>query len=156
MLEAGTEEAAYCSGATRATYYSPVYEWYPYGLTAINSLSVAPGDELFVELWDTSSTSGHVYLVDLSTNHYVLVNISAPPGVHLVGNSAEWGMSLGGGLATQTNYISEYMSNAYAYNFGYSAVDPGSASSFPVTMVHGGITVASPTLLGTSAIWIQN
>ena len=156
MLQAGTEEAAYCSGTTRASFYEAIYGWYPYGLTAISSLPVAPGDELFVEVWDTSATSGHAYISNICAGKYAIVNFSAPPGVHLVGNSAEWGISLGGGLSKQINYISEYMSNAYAYNFGYSAVDPGSASSFPVTMVNGGITIASPTLLGTNAIWIQN
>jgi Peptidase A4 family len=157
VLQAGTEEAAYCSGTTRSTYYSAMYEWYPNGWTNITSLPVAPGDELFVEVWTTSSTSGHAYILNISANQSVTVSFSAPPGVHLIGNSAEWGMSLGGGLATRTNYISEYLSNAYAYNFGYSAVDPGSASSFPVKMVNGlGSTIASPTLLGSNAIWIQN
>lgn len=156
ILRAGTFEGQYCSGAVRDLFYTAMYEWYPSGWTNIVSLSIAPGDEMFVEVWDTSSTSGHAYVLDLSTTQFVIVNFSAPPGTHLIGNSAEWSMFLGGGLATQTNYISEYMSDVYAYNFGYSAVDPGSASSFPVTMVNGGITIASPTLLGTNAIWIQN
>ncbi|QNI33245.1 hypothetical protein H7849_04575 [Alloacidobacterium dinghuense] len=156
VLQAGTEEAEYCSGTVRASYYAPVYEWYPLGLTSVTSMSIAPGDELFVEVWTTSSTSGHVYLVDYSTNQYVIVSFAAPAGIYLVGNSAQWGMSLYGGLATLKNYISEYMSNAYAYNFSYSAVDPGSASSFPVDMVTGLGAIATPTLLGPSGIWIQN
>jgi hypothetical protein len=156
VLQAGTIGEAYCSGITRSAYYYAMYEWYPYGWTTITSLSVAPGDEMFVEVWNTSSTSGHAYVLNISTSQYVIVSFSAPPGVHLVGNSAEWGMYLYGGLATRTNYISEYLSNTYAYNFGYSAVDPGSTSSFPVTMVTGMGTIASPTLLGTNAIWIQN
>jgi hypothetical protein len=157
LLEAGTEEGAYCSGTTKSTYYSAGYGWYPSGWTNITSLPVAPGDELFAEVWTTSPSSGHAYFVNLSAKQSVIVNFSAAAGTHLIGNSAEWGMSLYGGLARQTNYISEYLSNAYAYNFGYSAVDPGSASSFRVTMVNGlGSTIASPTLLGTNAIWIQN
>jgi hypothetical protein len=156
-LAAGTEEAAYCNGTTRANYYSAGYEWFPSGWVSIPSLSVAPGDELFAEVWTTSSTSGHAYLVNLSTNRFVIVNVSAPPGTHLIGNNAQWIMSLYGGLATRANYISEYLSDAYAYNFSYSAVDPGSAPSFPVTMVNSlGSTIAYPTLLGANAIWIQN
>jgi Peptidase A4 family len=156
LLQAGTEGAAYCNGSTRFSYYTAMYQWYPYGWTRITSLPLAPGDEMFVEVWNTSSTSGHAYIVNISTSQYVIVSFSAYPGVHLVGSSAEWGMYLAGGLATRANYVSEYMSNTYAYNFGYSAVDPGSASSFPVTMVTAFGTIASPTPLGASAIWIQN
>jgi hypothetical protein len=90
----------------------------------------------------------------------VIINFSAPPGTHLLGNSAEWIVerpSVGGSLATLTNYISDYFSDAYAYNFGYKAVDPGSAGSFPVTMLdNNGNDVSYPTPLGVNAILIQD
>jgi hypothetical protein len=160
VLQAGNEADAYCSGTTKATYYSAWYEWYPYGWTRIPSLPIVPGDDLFVEVWSTSSTAGHAYLVNYNTNQYVIINFSAPPGTQLVGNSAEWVVErpgVGGGLATLANYISDYFSDAYAYNFGYSAVDPGSAGSFPVTMLdNNGYAISYPTPLGVNAIWMQD
>jgi len=126
--------SSYCSLGTTSTYYSAWYEWFPYGWTRITSLPIVPGDDLFVEVWSTTSTAGHAYFVNHNTNQYVVVNFSAPPGFHLVGNSAEWIVerpAIGGSLATLTNYISDYFSDAYACTFGYRAVDPGSAGSFP-------------------------
>jgi hypothetical protein len=159
-LQAGSEADAYCSLGTTSTYYSAWYEWFPYGWTRITSLPIAPGDNLFVEVWSTSSTAGHAYLVNYNTNQYVVVNFSAPPGYHLAGNSAEWIVerpTIGGSLATLTNYISDYFSDAYAYTFGYRAVDPGSAGSFPVTMLdNNGNGISYPTPLGANAIWMQD
>ena len=160
VLQAGNEADAYCNGTTKSAYYSAWYEWYPYGWTRITSLPIVPGDDLFVEVWSTSSTAGHAYLVNYNTDQYVIVNFSAPPGTQLVGNSAEWIVErpgVGGGLATLANYISDYFSDAYAYNFGYSAVDPGSAGSFPVTMLdNSGNPISYPTPLGVNAIWMQD
>jgi len=160
VLQAGSESDAYCSKGTTATYYSAWYEWYPYGWTRITSLPIIPGDDLFVEVWSTSSTAGHAYLVNYNTNQYVTINFSAPPGTHLVGNSAEWIVerpSIGGTYATLANYISDYFSDAYAYNFGYTAVDPGSAGSFPVTLLDNSSNpISYPTPLGVNAIWMQD
>jgi hypothetical protein len=160
VLQAGNEADAYCNGTTKSAYYSAWYEWYPYGWTRITSLPIVPGDDLFVEVWSTSSTAGHAYLVNYNTDQYVIVNFSAPPNTQLVGNSAEWIVErpgVNGGLATLANYISDYFSDAYAYNFGYSAVDPGSAGSFPVTMLdNNGYAISYPTLLGTNATWMQD
>ena len=160
VLQAGSEADAFCSSGKTSTYYSAWYEWYPYGWTRITSLPIVPGDDLFVEVWSTSSTAGHAYLVNYNTDQYVTINFSAPPGTHLVGNSAEWIVerpNIGGSLATLTNYISDYFSDSYAYNFGYSGVDPGSATSFPVTMLdNNGNAISYPTPLGVNAIWLQD
>jgi hypothetical protein len=160
VLQAGNEADAFCSGGSTATYYSAWYEWFPYGWTRIPSLPISPGDDLFVEVWSTSSTAGHAYLVNYNTDQYVIVNFSAPPLTHLVGNSAEWIVerpSVGGHLATLANYISDYFSDAYAYNFGYSGADPGSAGSFPVTMLdNNSYDISYPTPLGVNAIWMQD
>src|SRR5277367_2396073 len=160
VLQAGSEADAYCSGSTTNTRYSPWFEWFPYNWTRIPSLPIAPGDDLFVEVWNTSSTAGHAYLVNDNTDQYVMVNFSAPPGTQLVGNSAEWIVerpTISGSYATLTNYVSDYFSDANAYNFGSSAVDLGSAGSFPVTMLdNNGHPISYPTQLGVNAAWIQD
>jgi hypothetical protein len=159
-LQAGSEADAYCSSGKTSTYYSAWYEWSPYNWTRITSLPIVPGDDLFVEVWSNSPTAGHAYLLNYNSNQYVTINFSAPPNTHLVGNSAEWMVGrphIDGSLATLTNYISDYFSDTLALNFDDSVVDPGSAGSFPVTMLdNNGKAISYPTLLGTSAIWMQD
>lgn len=160
VLQAGTESDAYCAGngATKATYYSAWYEWYPYGEVRIGSFPIAPGDDIFVEVWSTSSTAGHAYIVNYTNNSYVNIAFSAPPGTHLVGNSAEWVVErpgVNGGLATLTNYVSDVLWDAESYDFGYHAASPGApglSNSIPVQMLdnNGGV-ISVPTLIGASA-----
>jgi hypothetical protein len=90
VLQAGVEFDAFCSAAGRASYYSAWYEWYPYGEVRIGGFPVAPGDDMFVEVWHTSPTQGYVYLVNYNTNQSVELGVTAYPGRALIGNSAEW------------------------------------------------------------------
>ncbi len=151
VLQAGIEFDAYCSGGTRATYYSAWYEWYPYGEVRIGGFPIVPGDDIFVEVWNTSSTAGHAYLVNYNNNQSVNISFSAPSGTHLVGNSAEWVVerpSVGGSLATLTNYIMDPFWDAYAYTQGYAAFNDIDEAT-PVTMLdNSGNPISYPEYLG--------
>jgi hypothetical protein len=160
VLQSGIEFDAYCSGSTTSAYYSPWYEWYPFGEVRITSLPIVPGDDIFVEVWSTSATQGYAYMVNENTNTSVEVGFTAPAGTKLIGNSAEWVTerpSVSGSLANLTNYIADPYWDAYAVNFGYTAVDPGSASSFGVTMLdNNGNPISYPGLLGASGFLMQD
>lgn len=166
VLQAGIEADAFCLNILGAhytsTYYSAWYEWYPFSETRINNSTfpVQPGDDLFVEVWNTSPTVGHAYLVNYQTNLAVEYTFTAPAGTKLVGNSAEWVVeapSVNGGQTTLTNYISDYFSDEYAYTFNYAAVDPGSSTSYNVDMLDSkGYIISYPTLLGGNAMWMQD
>jgi len=158
VLQAGTESDAYCNSGYKAPYYSAWYEWYPYGEVRIGGFPITAGDDMFVEVWSTSSTVGHAYMVNYNTNQYVNITFTAPPGTHLVGNSAEWVVErpgVNGGLATLTNYISDVLWAANAYDFGYHAGSPGApglSTSTPVDMLDNGSNVISyPSLIGPAA-----
>lgn len=151
VLQAGVEFDAYCSGSTRASYYSAWYEWYPYGEVRISGFPIAPGDDLFVEVWHTSSTQGYAYLVNYNNSQAVEVGFTAYPGYPLVGNSAEWVVerpSVGGSLATLSNYIMAPFWDAYAYTEGYSKFfDIDEAT--PVDMLdNSGNVISYPGYLG--------
>jgi hypothetical protein len=155
VLQAGIEFDAYCSsflGVTqRASYYSAWYEWYPYGEVRIGGFPIAPGDDMFVEVWHTSSTQGYAYLVNYNNNQAVEVGFTAYPGYALVGNSAEWVVerpTVGGSLATLTNYIMDPFWDAYAYTEGYSKFfDIDEAT--PVDMLdNNGAVISYPEYLG--------
>jgi hypothetical protein len=160
VLQAGTEADAYCSGTTKAAYYAAWYEWYPFSEVRIGSFPVSPGDDMFVEVWSTSATVGHAYIVNYNTNQTVDLTFNAPSGTTLKGNSAEWVVerpSVGGSLATLTNYIQDFFEDAYAYDFNYDQSSPSAAytgvSSVPLTMVDSsGNGLSYPALLGPSSV----
>jgi hypothetical protein len=150
VLQAGVEFDAYCSGSTRAAYYSAWYEWYPYGEVRIGGFPVAAGDDLFVEVWHTSSTQGYAYLVNYTNNQAVEVGFTAYPGYPLVGNSAEWIVerpTVGGSLANLTNYTRDPFWDAYAYTEAYTFYDIDEA--YPIDMLdnNGGV-ISYPEYLG--------
>jgi Peptidase A4 family len=151
VLQAGIEFDAYCSGSTRASYYSAWYEWYPYGEVRISNLPIVPGDDLFVEVWHTSSTQGYAYLVNLNNNQAVEIGFTAYPGYPLVGNSAEWVVerpSVGGSLTNLTNYILAPFWDAYAYTAGYAKFfDIDEATPVDMTDNNGNV-ISYPEYLG--------
>lgn len=152
VLQAGVEFDAYCSGSTKSQYYSAWYEWYPYGEVRISSLPVTPGDDIFVEVWHTSSTQGYAYLVNENTNQYVEIGFTAYPGYPLVGNSAEWVVerpSVGGSLATLSDYTDIPFWNAYAYTESSAFYDM--ANGNPVDMEVGTTIVSAPAYFGPEA-----
>jgi len=160
VLQAGTEADAYCSGNSTSTYYSAWYEWFPNSWTRISNFAVVPGDDLFVEVWHTSATQGYAYIVNYNTDQAVEIGFTAPSGTRLIGNSAEWVVErpgVGGGLATLTNYISDYFSDCYAETENYTQYVPGSAGALQLTMLdNSNNPISYPTLLGTTAIWFQD
>jgi hypothetical protein len=151
VLQAGIEFDAYCSGGVRSSYYSAWYEWYPYSEVRIGGFPIAPGDDIFVEVWNTSSTAGHAYLVNYNNNQSVNISFGAYPGYPLVGNSAEWVVerpSVGGSLTNLTNYIMDPFWDAYAYTQGY-AVFNDIDEAYPIDMLdNAGNVISYPEYLG--------
>ncbi|MBN4900037.1 hypothetical protein IDG68_14295, partial [Staphylococcus sp. EG-SA-21] len=62
VLQAGVEADAYCSGSTTASYYSAWIEWYPYNEVRVSSPAVHPGDLIYVQIWNTTPTTGIAYI----------------------------------------------------------------------------------------------
>ena len=155
VLQAGSESDAYCVIGINSQYYSAWYEWYPYGEVRIGGFPVAPGDELFVEVWHTSATQGYAYLVNYNNNQAVQVGFTAPAGTYLVGNSAEWVVerpTVGGSYANLTNYIADPFWSAYAYTESYALYTPSSASAYGITMLdNSGYGISYPQLVGSEA-----
>jgi hypothetical protein len=160
VLQAGSESDAFCEGSTTSTFYSAWYEWYPYGEVRISNLRVTAGDDMFVEVWHTSATQGFAYLANLTTNQSVQIGFKAPAGTSLVGNSAEWVVerpSVGGNLATLTNYMDDAFWDCYADTEASEAYKPGNSGSLLLTMEdNSGNPISYPTKLGSTAILFQD
>ncbi len=165
VLQAGTESDAYCNGGTTASFYSAWIEWFPFSETRI-SLPVTGGDDMFVEVWNTSSVQGYAYLVNENTGQVQEYGLNPPSGTQLVGNSAEWVVErpgVGGGLANLTNYMQDFFANCFAYNFTEKpSFGPGSKTTLTLTNYqitmddNNGNPISYPTLLGTNGIWFQD
>jgi Peptidase A4 family len=158
VLQAGIEFDAACLEGVTATLYSPWFEWYPSAEIRISNFPIAPGDDFYIQVWNTSATQGYAYLVNENANEAVTVSFNPPSGTKLVGNSAEWiteRPDLNGASATLTNYIAEPFWNAYGIAHNNRVFDPG--SSEPITMFDdNNIEISYPTLLGDSAFLMQD
>jgi hypothetical protein len=160
VLQAGVEFDALCAAGENSTLYAGWFEWYPNAETRITNLKAAAGDDIYIEVYDTSATSGHAYLANLSRNIEVSVNFTAPSGTVLVGNSAEWIVErpeVNGSLATLPNYVEDIFWDSFALNPAYDVVDPSSTSSSEVLMLDNqGNYISYPTLLGRGAFVMQD
>jgi hypothetical protein len=139
VLQAGTEVDAYCSGSTTQTLYSAWIEWYPLNATRVSSPAIHPGDEVLVEVWNTSPTSGNAYIYNLSTQQTMTYSLTAPSGTRLQGNSVEWIVErpkVNGSLATLTNYIDSSWPDGVAWNY---------TSGSPTNCYEGGSSSACGT-----------
>jgi hypothetical protein len=153
VLQGGIGYSATCG-------YSPSYnawvEWYPYNESGI-SLAVAPGDDIFVEVFSTASTVGYVFVENLNSGAYQEYKMSPPSGTKLVGNSAEWIVEtpgINGVLATLPDYTYDFFINAFAVNFSGSAFSPGSTTSYPVELDRSGTIYSVPVLEDSSAFYM--
>jgi hypothetical protein len=74
--------------------------------TRVSSSVITPGNYLFVEVWNVSTTVGYVYFHDYSSNVTAEYQLTAPSGTTLEGNSVEWVVERPAvGVATLANYI---------------------------------------------------
>ncbi len=154
VLQGGVGYAASCGSAPS---YNAWIEWYPYNETGI-SLAVSPGDDVFADVWATSSTVGYVFIENLNTGTWQEYKMAPPSGHQLVGNSAEWiveSPEVGGSLATLPNYKLDFFIDDYAFNVPGSAFQPGSASSYPVELERSGTVYSSPVLENAGAFYMS-
>jgi hypothetical protein len=154
VLQGGVGYAATCGSAPS---YNAWIEWYPYNETGI-SLAVSPGDDVFADVWATSSTVGYVFIENLNTGTWQEYKMAPPSGHQLVGNSAEWiveSPQVGSSLATLPNYKFDFFIDDYAFNVPGSAFQPGSASSYPVELERSGTVYSLPELENTGAFYMS-
>ena len=149
VLQDGIEFDALCYKGVKSAFYSAWFEWAPFAEVRIKNMPIKPGEEYFMEIWSSSSTVGHAFLVNITKKKAVLVVFDAPKGTKLTGNSAEWITERpeleDGELATLTNYDSQKYSDAHGETFSGKAIDPG--DSKPIVMVDNkGKLISYPTL----------
>jgi hypothetical protein len=143
----GIEFDDICNGKIGIPSYSVWFEWFPLPGETIVNFPIAPGQEFFMEIWNTSSTVGHAYLENVTKKLYTTVAFDAPAGTSLIGNSAEWiteRPSGNNGPSTLTNYGSQKYSDAHGETFSGKKVDPGDSTAI-IMLDNNGKPISYPT-----------
>jgi hypothetical protein len=169
VLQGGIDSAYYCDSSTHEQSYEAWIEWFPNG--SKNVFGVSQGDDFYVEVWNTSATQGYVYLEDVDLQKSATYSLTAPKGITLQGNQAEYiverpsGDSLtNNGFYPLANYIWDFWDFAHAKTHNSVYYDPGStsAATYDVTMTDdGGTDISFPTVgttgyQGLYSIWFQD
>ncbi len=124
------------------TYY-PWWEWFPAAPVTITNFPVNPGDMITMLLCSPNgagSTTGTVTWTNVTTGASTNVSLSAPDGVTLAGNCAEWiveAPTVGGGIAALADYGEVFFSVCQAYTNTGTLVDGGSQNNINLTV--GGV-----------------
>jgi hypothetical protein len=95
----------------------------------VQEFNVNPGDTIAVEVWDTSATSGYVYISDDTTFAYATYQLSWTGAI--VGNSAEYIIArdwTSGSLNALGNYTGDFWTDAQAVDFHNDVYSPGTNS----------------------------
>ena len=163
VLQAGiAQEVYYQSGSLHRDIY-PWYEWYPDNIVKIAGVPVSPGDFVVVIISTAmppgqGSTNATVYFANTTNGASMSVPISAPSGVQLVGNSAEWiveqPLPIPGG-DTLPDYGEVFFADCEAYIAGGGSVGGGTGTALNITagkdngVVSRGVLI-SPTVIQCS------
>jgi hypothetical protein len=156
LLQAGVEFDSICANSLNGSAYNLWYEWLPFGAVNISNFQVYPGDDIFVEVWHTSPTQGFAFFLNHNTGQSTQVGFTAPPGVSLVGNSAEWVVErpkVNGALSTLTNFTSMPFYDAYGVT---ESGIKDTVGALPITMFDkSNNLLAFPVLIGKESFVAQ-
>jgi hypothetical protein len=92
VLQAGCDADVMSSDGSTQKQFNPWWEWYPGGSFWITNMPVAAGNELtcLICRHQGSSNQATIYLGNVSTNTGLWFQPTAPAGISLSGNCAEW------------------------------------------------------------------
>jgi Peptidase A4 family len=169
VLQGGTDSIASCKSNLRSTSYYAWAEWYPGA--AIRQFFVNPGDDMYVVVWNSGDRNGCAFVEDKTLRLSATYCLTAPSGITLKGNQAEYILERCGGDSLTANhyfplanYISSVWNQAKAQTINDVLYYPGLTTSTTnvVSMSDdGGLTISTPTVgaasgLGPYSIWFQN
>jgi hypothetical protein len=92
VLQAGCDSDVMTSGGVISRQCNPWWEWYPGGTFWISNFTVSQGDELscLICVDANSNTAGQIFLSNVTSGLAMSFAPTAPTGVALQGNCAEW------------------------------------------------------------------
>jgi hypothetical protein len=156
VFQGGIDSGFYCNGGTTATDYSAWVEWYPAG--SVTVMGINPGDDIYVNVQNTSSTAGVVFIEDMTLQAAVSYHLTAPKinghTYALIANEAEYIVERPGGDSTPTGLypLANYLwsiwdftrSEAYTGTFYYPGATTASTYDISMTDDLGSQIISSP------------
>ena len=135
---------------------NPWFEWYPNGPVTITNLPISPGDLVTVIISTPSgndSTTATLSFANTTTGISTSMMISAPTGVELAGNSAEWIVEeplFAPSLDTLPDYGAVFFSSCEAYIAGGGSVGGGTGTA--LNIIDNGSTISQGVLISPTII----
>jgi hypothetical protein len=146
VLQCGTGHHVNVTNGKTTTEYFAWYEWYPFGWTQINNLTVSPGDAIAASVQYKGLVNGvgsaTATVTNMTTGQSATVALTPPSGTVLAGNCVEWIMErpgINGALASLPEYehITFYNTLACTANTTING-----AQAQPINMVNGTKTLS--------------
>jgi hypothetical protein len=155
VCQAGVECDVYHSGSSITRQIYPWLEWAPLAEVQITNLAVSPGDLVFLLLKTSGAgaTEADVYFANLTSGGATSLTFSAPSGIQLVGNCAEWIVerpNVGGSTAPLADYGQVFFSKCKAGTTSGTGIEPGSGNN--INMSDGSSVISEADLLTSYAI----
>ncbi len=146
VLQAGCDSDVMTFFGITQRQLNPWWEWWPAGSFWISNLPVAQGDTMdgLICVHPGSTTAATIYLLNVTSGVGASFQATAPPGITLVGNSAEWVVER---LEIDTNtpelarYGDVYFAAAYAGTVAGTQMDAGAGNV--IDMIDSGYTIST-------------
>jgi hypothetical protein len=150
VLQAGCDADVSTSGGQPQLQFNPWWEWYPAGSFWITNMPAKAGDELFcwvqcIPLLAGASNpnSGLILLANNTQPFVIFFFATAPAGVALQGNCAEWileGLETGPNNAVElAKYTTVKFTNCAAVTVKDKVLYPNSGDTIDMTGPSGGV-----------------
>lgn len=158
VLQAGCDSDVVVSGGTVSRQLNPWWEWYPAGSFWISNLAISQGDTVncLICVTSGSTTQAEIFLYNLTTNVSASFQATAPAGVSLVGNSAEWvveQLEIDTYTPELARYGDVYFDEAEAGTVDGVTIDAGSGNT--INMIDGGNVISSGTIETPTLIQVR-
>jgi hypothetical protein len=155
VLQGGCDSDVMTSGGNMQRELNPWWEWFPGGSYWITTLAVSQGDTLncLICVTEGSTTQAEIFFYNVTSNIGTSFLATAPSGISLVGNTAEWIVER---LEIDTNspelarYGDVYFDEANAGTVANVTLQPGSGNT--ISMIDENNQVISEGTIETSTL----
>ena len=154
VCQAGTDADVLVQNGITHKQVSAWWEWFPDYSVTINNFPVSSGDYMTCLICSTGANTATIYLTNVSTGIHTSFQITAPSGVTLKGNCAEWiveAPTVNGGQSALANYGATFFDECYAWTQNNVKIEAGSGT--PINMVNSTNQVISQTAVEGAEIF---
>jgi hypothetical protein len=155
VLQAGCDADVIISGGVVQHQFNPWWEWYPAGSFWISTMPVSPGDELncLICVQSGSTNTAGIFFGNLTTGVSTFFTATAPPGVSLQGNCAEWiveSLEIDTNVPELAKYTPVVFTECNAGTVGRQTVQAGNGNTINMVDAVGNVISKGAILNATS------